>query len=657
VSPVPTTANTLTRPRSLGFGARIDDMYLRLAPANRSPLRLGHTALQAQRIDFSALPEELRSEFGAIFARGSLIGGEGLDRAHRIPREETDTTRYWTSEGILVPLPQRGDVAEVGLQYDLTSIYTANAARAPVAFNNSLYARYAGSTTVLLRVDSPTGGESFATEDPQSGEAAVAITGGPVVVGDYLYVALGANGIHRRTISPATWAHYSDLNASTGLWSVRNRLIAAAGNALYEVTASGAAPSAFYTIGGSGARWDMVADAGAAVLASASATNARFSTLYGFAPDASGALVVRSAQQQPDGEQIVAMVAAFGFIFYTTVADVTTTTSAKLWRAELDPTSLTLTNVQLMKAFPNSETLSGHRLVMRGTDLLAGRHTTKPGLWRYDAVNAGLHTDVLATATSSASITYPPTPLYAYGATFVFSNAGIHRVSTATYVTSGYLISPLADFYTADPKEWVGARLETATVTGGARVELYYSTNPDAITDAAHTSWTLVKQISSGTDTSETSLSSIESRYLAAKVILTAPTDAGDTPMLRSFSFRAYPGPSDVQIELPVSVADRVERPGRAATAIKGLGESVWTELLSKQGQGVELQLLDTDETYRGVVEEVALQETTRSPRGFQAPIAMVRFRGRRAGSGSVFAGAGAGGVDTLGITTLGGVS
>lgn len=64
--------------------------------------------------------------------------------------------------------------------------------------------------------------------------------------GYYVYAALGSNGVHRTVRGATTSAHHSDLSA-TLLAYVKGRLMASNGNALYNITASGTAPSALYT--------------------------------------------------------------------------------------------------------------------------------------------------------------------------------------------------------------------------------------------------------------------------------------------------------------------------------------------------------------------------------------------------------------------------
>lgn len=72
--------------------------------------------------------------------------------------------------------------------------------------------------------------------------------------GYYLYAALGSNGIHRSVRGATTSSHYSDLSA-TLIGYVKGRLMAANGNAIYNVTSSGAAPSALYTHPNSDFTW------------------------------------------------------------------------------------------------------------------------------------------------------------------------------------------------------------------------------------------------------------------------------------------------------------------------------------------------------------------------------------------------------------------
>lgn len=79
----------------------------------------------------------------------------------------------------------------------------------------------------------------------QNGEAGTEVLG-MASDGGYLYVALGANGIHRYGVLTAVSSHYSDL-VTNDVAFVAGRLMASAGSSIYNVIAAGAAPTALYT--------------------------------------------------------------------------------------------------------------------------------------------------------------------------------------------------------------------------------------------------------------------------------------------------------------------------------------------------------------------------------------------------------------------------
>lgn len=87
----------------------------------------------------------------------------------------------------------------------------------------------------------------------QAGEGAVSVQS-IATDGFNVWAALGANGVHTTTRGAATSSHYNALEAQL-LAFVKGRLMAAKDAAIYNITASGAAPSALFTHPNSDFRW------------------------------------------------------------------------------------------------------------------------------------------------------------------------------------------------------------------------------------------------------------------------------------------------------------------------------------------------------------------------------------------------------------------
>lgn len=135
--------------------------------------------------------------------------------------------------------------------------------------------------------------------------------------GYYLYVALGSNGIHRSVNGAASSSHYSDLSC-TLIGYEKGRLMAANGNAIYNVIASGAAPAALYTHPNTDFTWVGFASGLGALYAAGYSGDT--SLVYRTAVKADGTALDTPviAGQLPDGEIIRAIRGYLGFILLGT---------------------------------------------------------------------------------------------------------------------------------------------------------------------------------------------------------------------------------------------------------------------------------------------------------------------------------------------------
>jgi hypothetical protein len=624
--PAPTTAS-VDNPRAMGYGVALGTALFRPAYGPGRELQIQTAPLEAPSLDTRTNPEELNEEFGRTFARDDFTGGEGLDFAHSRAERRAKDSRYFDSKNIALSRANPGELRDIRLLHGTERIFTSANTMRMAWDGTTLYV--SDGTTVRSCTDPTVAVPTFSADDPHAGEGAATVAH-LAYLGSTIYAALNGNGIHRKT-SGGAWAHWSDIPAAR-LWSVKSRILATVDTtgSLYEAVA-GAAPTPLYTLP-AGKTWNDVIDAGDAILAASSDGN-----IYAFAPDATTAVLRLIAQTPIEGEQPMALGYAQGIVFYATAEQDASGVIARLWRAELSE-GLALVNGQLIRQFP---AVSGVTRIIR--EITATRDSvyvgipesaTESHLWRYDLVTGGLFRSLVNTGTGGGQV---HSILTIAGMTFMgVSGYGVTR-ETSTYAASGWLIGPLGDFFSSAVKSWVGARLDTANVTNVKTVSLYYSTDPEAILDEAHASWTLVatQDAAGEMTTDEYALSGVESRWIAGKVVLTT-TGAG-TPTVRSFGFRAVPGGGggsanvDKVVQVPVNVSDQLERANKRRVRVKGWGRQVYASLRQFEGEALTMTLYLPGETIalRGLVESVGAPVQVSAERGSATAYAMVKFRGR----------------------------
>lgn len=615
--------------RAFGYGCALDDRPFRLAVGPGRRISIETAELEPPRVNTASSPEEL-AETDPTFARSQFSGGEGLFRAHV---EGAAADRFWDSKNISAVPAEPGDFPEVTLLHSTSSIETSATSGLFSAYDKAGGSLYMCEGTVLRRTDDPTATTpTFSDDDPHDGEAATTVED-VAVLGNEVYAALGANGIHQKT--SGAWSHWGTNPAGeeyVRVWAVKGRIVASTGASLYEVTASGPAPSALKVLA-SGDTWTSVTDGGSHILAASSDG-------YVYAFTTSSGSMALDGQTLFEGESVEAVGQTQGVVAVgTSAANV-----GRMYVGVLADNGQ-VTELRLIKQWGDSGTATDqtpHRIIgTRDTLVTAVPDGTDTYCWRYDLATDGF-TRYLTVAGSSGLARGLEV---IEGRLFVsVDGAGKFR-EDSTFSSSGYLISPLADFFSSDDKSWVGARLETGDLSAGMAVELFYTTDPDALTDPDHSSWQRVTRRSSGTgDPGEHSLSNVVSRSLAGMVKLEPSTDATASPAVRSFSFRAYPssGNEDVIVTLPVNVSDQIERRGMSRRRVKGRGEAEWVALQGFEGRPVVLELFKPDMTVRGLVEQVSTPVPSLSTRGSALVVSQVRIKGQKVGSTGFTSGTGA---------------
>ncbi len=638
--PLPSTSN-VSNPLAFGYQAQISDgitdILLRLAVAPGRELTITTAPLSAQQVNTAQVPEEFRAEFGQSFARSDFSGGAGLDQAHQRQQGPNDFRRFFDSKGIDVF--KNADDSGKAYSIELLNETTAVTSRASA----SAYQEIIGHEDVLYVGQghdvyySSNGGDTWTTTDPYSAGPSFNITG-MVLEGHILYVSLndGTDSIVRKLDIDnigGGWSNYMNLHSShiyTGLFNVKNYLLAIDTDGhLHELNGSNN-PQVIKDLP-SGSAWTSVIDGGSVILAAAND-----GYIYAIKDDTTSGLVL-AGQTYIEGEDIVDMTESNGIIFFSTSQ--TSAGGGKIGRVyrgtiATDGVLYTLDDRQLIKEFGDNDTT----VDKSPTAFYNARDQIYFGI-----VDSGTETDLysiyLPTFGYARNIYYTGTSgkvtgiAIASGKLF-FIVAGIGLIKeAATLVDDGYLILPAADFYTSQAKQWIGGRIYTNDIPAGSNVLAEFSTELDALENPNATSYSTLTRIETSESGNEIPMINVINRWLVAKLTISANSGRTASPEVYSYSYRAFPEPEDIIARIPINVSDRIERPGKRAKNIPGIGKKLFDAVKKLEGKSVTLTLFKPDEIIRGIVENVTLpiQEITKL--GSTMVFCTIQVRGQRQAS------------------------
>jgi hypothetical protein len=633
---LPSPANT-NAPEAQGFEANLDDLFLRFAVGPGRQMNINTAPLQAQAIQTSETPEDFQQEFGQIFSRTDFAGGSGLDKAHKRNAGENDFQRYWDSKGVDVFSGKA-----VGQEYNISLLHDTDEVQTTTGTN--LYMQELGGEifyadgAVLKKVATPLTGSVADDGTPSAGNN---ITG-MAVLGTKLYLV--ANGDIYVRNSAGSYATYNTHKTFDKLWSMKGRLVASATNGeLHEVAATSSPPTMKALP--SGSSWTDVADGGAVVLACADD-----GYIYSFA-DESSTLTLKG-QTFVEGEVPNAIDAAQGLIFYGTYQNTSSGKIGRLYRAEITNANnlYVLVNAQLIKQWGDGTTTlnqAPYRLVSTRDSIFVGiiDSASKTNLWRYYLPTGGIARDLeFAESGIVEGIAVFSDRLFA-----TISGGGLYREST-NYVSTGYVITPLADFFTSEKKQWVGAKVNTNVVSSGS-IKLFTSTIAADINNADAATWAEQVSIFSGTGGDEEVMTLVDGRWITGKIEINTD-DVTQTPQMLSFAIRGFQLVNDLVVDMPINISDQIERPFRKALRVQGQGDLVYQALRNREGKNVQLEIFRPDTLLRGIIENVSSPIEEISPRGSVTMYCLVRFRGSKVVQTST-SGVGLG-IELLGVGQLG---
>ena len=219
------------------------------------------------------------------------------------------------------------------------------------------------------------------------------------------------------------------------------------------------------------------------------------------------------------------------------------------------------------------------------------------------------------------------------------------------------MIFPNITFGLNTPISWLTTVLEAHDLEGlGAHVELWRSTDPQAILDRNDPSWVLTQRLSSsGSASVEAPLVGVSSRTLALQLKFFAREGGTLTPKVTRTALRGIPKHRDFIAIVPINISDYVSVPGRKPVRVPGLGNSLHEKMLDLVGRSVNMTLIDPPYRMSGVVNNISEPVTYSPSRGGVTRYCMVEFRGERSIQvGDVPTGDSGMGLGLLGIAIVG---
>ena len=634
---LPSPSNT-SQPQAQGFEANLDDLFLRFAVGPGRQMQINTAPLQAQAIQTSETPEDFQQEFGQIYSRTNFSGGEGLDKAHRREGTPNDFSRFWDSKGIDVFHAEQDNSYSVRLLKDVEQkTLTLSSENNYLAQTTNGYMYITDGTSIYQSID-----EGVTWTAMTSTQVSYTIHG-IVAFGNNLFIVTGDGGTNKQLISyDLATTTFTDENLGsvftghfTGIWFAKGTLFVSGKSTTAEYLWESSpfvhnfsgdfdTPSALVTTEPTHQFTDVI-DAGAVVLAGNTDSN-----IYSLKID--GGTWSLKGQTQLAFEEIHSLAATEGIVYIGTKGYQANT--GRFYTAELTVADnlYVLANRQLIKEWDNGVDQSPHSMFVTRDSVYMGIHesATETNLWRYYLPTAGIARDLSVTHTSDTNAKVTGiTQTGTTGGKFIIliSGVGVYK-QTDTFVSTGYIISALADFYTSENKQWVGAKLNTNGVSSGT-VALATTTIPADINNNVSPTWENQITVASGSGGDEEVLELVQGRWMSVRLTITT-SDTSQSPELLSFAVRGFQLVNDLVVDMPINISDQVERPFRKALRVNGQGELIYQALRNKEGQNVQLEIFRPDTLLRGIIENVSSPIEEISARGSVTQYCLVRFRGSK---------------------------
>ena len=653
------------RPRGLGYGARINGAWYRLAVGPETPLQLLVQDELAERTQQGVNSFENLLKTGYAFIRGNFTGGEGLDRYPRTPPGPLDDTRYWASNNVDLRRPKAGKPYSISLanRYDTWFTLPDPITEVRATVERLYAARGTGIATWLTDADPspdvlftfPAAVKSFDMTDAEEG------------------VALLTDGtVWYKPVESDTWTKITDpvLHHVLGVWILKGRVIiwrddvaTASRGELVEVGLVSTGPPnnpsfalAETVIDTFHAEVLGLVDAGMCILAMTTDRTIRSYSFQQGAVDEPPVLALQSTSPMPKGEQPFAIAHNSSILFILSAWQGT----VRGYAAEMldEKFNFIVGNLTLVREWTDVVVSTDPMIRQVGTarDSFLWLIPTAAGptdLWRYDLVTTGIHRHARVSETLRDGVTWWRDRVYV----FTRGQPQLARTSPL-FQAEGWLITPLVNFNLNADINWTELTIQAYDLgIAGPQVEVSISAVDEALLDHRHPSWRIVAQLTSPTiDVLEVPLVNEAWPKLAMRLVLRPHSNGAGTPHVTQVGLRGIPAATETTVELPISVSDQVEAPGRMPVRIAGHGNMLLDSLMALRGTAVDVEVVAPPMRVRGVVRSVSSMISYLSHRGSVGHYAMVQILGEPLPSGSAQLGLGGQGIGIglLGVATLG---
>lgn len=503
--------------------------------------------LRAARADSSPTEFEQYPGYGDVFGQGDFSHGAGQRRFHAPGR---DAKKFWYSEGVDI-----SDPGKLKLLHDIgTSVASATIGQLEICNGLPFVIDNTGASRVKRGNGSFPG--SWTTEDPGGGAVTIS---GLTSSGDELYAA--QTNVYKRT-SAGVWSSYVTAGATAIdriVWT-KDRLIVADGRNIYEITASGALPTAMETLP-TGWRFEAIWEYGEYVYAAAINTNDYRSKIHHYGPNQDYSRLEKKGQSEiPRGQLIYSGSSYLGAGYLGGgVVDKDTTTQVHpiVYQCFADARGF----LSLVKLREDNYIKNVH-----GNDPVKAFEPYGEAMlygWNdYDditdgAIRAGLGVhyparDAVANhlvQTQSTGSSKPITSIRIYKGRILFtvSGNGLYYEDLANYVTVGSLTTSFADFNTAGSKIWDEFSVAHSPIVVGQAVEVHVSLDPEGFTTYGPLTSNTVGE--KGRTVSDVT-NNLRGRVMQETIYLRGGTDPTLTPILYSVSARSNPSPDQLEFVL-----------------------------------------------------------------------------------------------------------
>ena len=671
---------TPTYPKGEGFGVRIGSDWYRLATGPQSAIGIGTKDSLADRLDQRGSVYENVLDLGYVFSRNDLNGGEGLSfypRTSQIKEQDPlDAIRFWSSHNLNIQRPDSGDPPHVALSRPFIEFWTP--ADPPVDMEASaefIYVAHGTSVSWFLSWENntPVGSFDFAVSNVKRIE---------VEASNQVFALLDDGTLWYKPFNSPTFEIVYDLSQPDpdniplqNIWLAKGRILAervnleslegvsslvegtivnngTPGNPDYEIN--------FTTLDNSPGRFRHCIDAGEAIIAAVGDGSLRSYVPQADSAGTVPALTIRGRTPLPPGEEPLTLGYINGVFLYLTLSNEEGlgTRTVRLYEGKVEGENRDFVpgNIRLLRTWKH--TTEGQSITKR---MSASRDRIFWTVEEEDHIEEAWYYDVITTGIGQIThVGFDSTAITRFDSlvgVIDLDNNRVIRTDPENFQPVGYLISPNINFGLNTKINWSTVVLEAQNIaSAGDQVELWRSTDPDALHDWQHESWILAARLNNPSQSGlEVPLGDVLSNSLALQVRL-YPSGAGTrSPALIRFAVRGFPAHRDWILDVPVNVSDTISAPGRMPYRISGWGNEIHKHLLNTSGLSVEAVLLDPPFWIRGVVDQVSEPVEYVSERGSVMRHCMVRIRGTRitdVGQGSNNEGLGIGrvGVVTVGI-------